>query len=477
MITASPYHGQKIGVFGLGKAGEASVAALKAGGAEVFAWDDKLQEFADFQHYKNWPWDSLSVLVLAPGIAKTHPCGLLAKEHGVPIIGDIEILCRSQPLARTIGITGTNGKSTTTTLIAHILAEAGERVEVGGNLGTAALSLAPLGAPSPNRGEDRRGASTGELATSVQARPHPSPPPNGEGGTYVLELSSYQLDLVHNTHFNVAVFLNITPDHLERHGDMAGYIAAKKHIFDRQTSADAAIIAVDDEYTKALAAELKAAGNQRVIEVSCRERTAGIYVRGGVLHDGAQSFDINNIASLTGAHNWQNAALAYAVGREQGIAPEKIIAAMKTFPGLRHRLQLAATIRGVRFINDSKATNADAVQHALKPYNNIYWIAGGKAKAGGIETLEPLFPHIARAYLIGEAEDMFAATLEGKVEYVRCGTLENAVEKAAADAFRENREGAVVLLSPACASFDQFRSFEHRGDVFCALAEALNHGA
>lgn len=438
MITAHPYKGLYVGVFGLGKAGEASVAALNAAGATVFAWDDKAQKSDTLMPYGTWPWESLKALVLAPGVPKTHDCAQMAKKHAVPIIGDIEVLCKSQPEATYLGITGTNGKSTTTTLIGHILQSAGARCEVGGNLGTAALSLAPLG--------------------------------NNE--TYVLELSSYQLDLVHTTHFNIALLLNLTPDHLDRHGDMNGYIAAKKHIFDRQTKDDVAIIAVDDEHTKKLAAELKAAGKQRVIEVSCRDK-ADIYVQNGILHDGEKQFDISNIPALTGEHNWQNAAISYAAARAHNIAPEKIIAAMKTFPGLRHRLQLVDTIRGVRFINDSKATNADATQHALKPYKNIYWIAGGKAKAGGIEPLAPLFGHVARAYLIGEAQEMFARTLEGQVDYKMVETLENAVKIAAADAWEEKKEGAVVLLSPACASFDQFKSFEHRGDVFCELVEKL----
>ena len=443
MIPAHIFKDQKIGVFGLGKAGEAAVQSLLAGGATVFADDDKLGKG---QPYATWSWSELKALVLAPGVAETHPCALLAKKHQVSIIGDIEILCRSQPDARKIGITGTNGKSTTTTLIGHILKEAGERVEVGGNLGTAALSLAPL----------------------------------GKGETYVLELSSYQLDLVHTTCFNVAVFLNITPDHLDRHGDMAGYIAAKKHIFDRQTKDDVAIIAVDDEYTKALVNgwKLMVDGEGKLIKVSVTQILSdGIYVKDGVLYDNyfqpsTISYQLPTTPALTGQHNWQNAALAYAAARAQGISPEKIIALMRTFPGLRHRLQLVKTIDGVRFINDSKATNADAVSHALKPYNNIYWIAGGKAKAGGIEPLVPLFLHIARAYLIGEAADEFAKTLEDKVPYVKCGTLDNAVKRAAEDAFAEKREGAVVLLSPACASFDQFNSFEHRGDVFCQLVES-----
>ncbi|MDX2073644.1 MAG: UDP-N-acetylmuramoyl-L-alanine--D-glutamate ligase [Alphaproteobacteria bacterium] len=460
MIPATPYKGQKVGVFGLGKAGEASVAALTAGGAEVFAWDDKHQAqgvrnkatekddlspvTCHLSPYADWPWQELKALVLAPGVAKTHVCAQLAQRHNVPIIGDIEILFQSQPEARYIGITGTNGKSTTTTLIGHILQEAGVRCEVGGNLGTAALSLAPLGAD----------------------------------GIYVLELSSYQLDLIHTTRFNVAVLLNITPDHLDRHGDMAGYIAAKKHIFERQTADDVAIIAVDDEYTRQVAEDRCQASDAAVIKVSAGQKAdGGVYVLDGLLSDTCHlppaTYDISQISSLTGQHNWQNAAVAYAAARACGVSPEKIIAAMRSFPGLRHRLQLVKTIDGVRFINDSKATNADAVQHALKPYKNIYWIAGGKAKSGGIESLAPLFGHIARAYLIGEAEDMFAGTLEGKVNYVCCGTLENAVKHAAEDAFREKKQDAVVLLSPACASFDQFTSFEHRGDVFCELVEGL----
>jgi len=442
MIFAKPYSGQTLGIFGLGKAGEASVASLQAGGAKIFAWDDKQTAANGYLvPYADWPWSELKALVMAPGVPKTHPCGEMAKKHGVPIIGDIEILLKSQPQARTIGITGTNGKSTTTTLIGHILQAVGVRAQVGGNLGTAALSLEPL----------------------------------EKDGTYVIELSSYQLDLVHSTRFDIALLLNLTPDHLERHGDMAGYMAAKEHIFDRQTKDDFAIIAVDDEYTKALAAKLKKAPAQ-LVTVSCRD-AADIYVQDGILHDGSLSFDISNISALTGEHNWQNAAIAYAAVKAHGVAPEKIVEAMRSFPGLRHRLQLVDTIGGVRFINDSKATNADATQHALKPYKNIYWIAGGMAKAGGIEPLAPLFGHVARAYLIGEAQEQFAATLEGEADHKMVETLENAVRIAAHDAAEEKKEGAVVLLSPACASFDQFKSFEHRGDVFCELVEGLKHGA
>ena len=403
------------------------------------------------RNYTSWPWNEIKALVLSPGIPLTHPkphaVVELANKHQRPVIGDIELLYRACPKARYIGITGTNGKSTTTTLVGHILKTARVTTEIGGNLGTPALSLKSLGA----------------------------------NGTYVLELSSYQLDLVKTTCFNIAVLLNITPDHLDRHGDMKGYIAAKKHIFDRQEKGDIAVIAVDDDYTKNIAAsrELKTTGRE-IIEISARqELKPGVYIKNGVLHDTCNpQFIIRNVSqitTLTGRHNWQNAATAWAVARACGIAPEIIYKAMQSFPGLRHRLQLVATIKGVRFINDSKATNADATSNALAPYENIYWIAGGKPKAGGIESLASYFPKIAHAFLIGEAEKAFAKTLKGKVPNTRCKTLDVAVQKAAAMAFAERKPNAVVLLSPACASFDQFKDFEERGNVFCELVKGL-HG-
>jgi UDP-N-acetylmuramoylalanine--D-glutamate ligase len=442
MIDLSFYRGKKVGILGLGKAGEATLAAFQKAGAEVFAWDDKeTKEAPPLVHYEKWPWHALSALVLSPGIPLTHPkphaSVVFAKENNVPIIGDVELLSVGAPDAYKMVITGTNGKSTTTTLLGHILQEAGLAPEVGGNLGTAALSLKQL----------------------------------GKEGTYVIEASSYQLDLLQTAHFNLVVFLNITPDHIDRHGSLEGYITAKEHAFERQTKDDIAIIAVDDEYTKAISAKLKKAGKSKVIEVSCKSK-ADIYVENGMLIDGTNKFDISNIESLTGHHNWQNAAASYAAAKARGVAPEVIYKALQSFGGLRHRLQLVDTIGGVRFINDSKATNADAVQHALAPYENIYWIAGGKAKEGGIESLKHLFPHIARAYLIGDAAEMFAKTLGG-VPHVISKTLNAAVSQAAADAWKEKKKGAVVLLSPACASFDQFKSFEHRGDSFCDLVKGL----
>ncbi len=436
MITVTEYKGQKVGVFGLGKAGEAAVVALVAGGALVSAWDDKTAEEAGNKiNYKNWDWKNLKAIVLSPAAPLPHPTppavAALAQQPHIPVIREMEMLYRAQPEATYIGITGTNGKSTTTTLIGHILKEAGVRCEVGGNLGTPALALEPL----------------------------------GKGGIYVIEMSSYQLDLVKTVRFNVALLLNITPDHLDRHGDMNGYIAAKKHIFERQIKEDVAVI---DDGLQALGFGLQEA---KLVLISCNKELAdGIYVKDGYLHDKTlspepEAISLKPIVSLTGTHNWQNAAAAYAAAKAVGVVPDKIYAAMKTFGGLRHRLQLVATINNVRYINDSKATNADATQNALAPYKNILWIAGGKPKEGGISSLTEYFPNVKHAFLIGQAAQEFAKTLDGKVTYTQCSTLEVAVAKAAEMAV----SGDVVLLSPACASFDQFKSFEHRGDVFCEL--------
>ncbi|MEQ1706622.1 MAG: UDP-N-acetylmuramoyl-L-alanine--D-glutamate ligase, partial [Rickettsiales bacterium] len=392
----------------------------------------------------DWEWRAVEKIRGHYDWSATDKLVTLAHKYNVPVIGEVELLFRTQPDATYIGITGTNGKSTTTTLIGHILQQSGVACEVGGNLGTPALALAPL----------------------------------GKGGVYVLEMSSYQLDLLKTARFNVAVLLNITPDHIDRHGDMAGYIAAKKHIFERQVAGDVAVVDIG------IRQEALGIREARIIKISAdKEIVEGVYAKDGVLHDkssimpNAQSLmPLTFIASLTGKHNWQNAAAAYAACLSVGVAPEKIYAAMQSFAGLRHRMQLVATINGVRFVNDSKATNADATSNALAAYDNIYWIAGGKAKEGGITSLSEYFPKINHAFLIGEAAEEFAKTLEGKVAYTRCGTLEVAVEMAfqKSENGSQKSEAGVVLLSPACASFDQFKSFEHRGDVFCELVEKIN---
>jgi len=346
----------------------------------------------------------------------------------------------SCPTARYAGITGTNGKSTTTALVGHILKAAGIRVAIGGNLGIAALLLEALGAD----------------------------------GVYVLEMSSYQLELTKSLAFDVAVLLNITPDHLDRHGGMDGYVAAKERIFAGQNARRAAIIGVDDAICRGIAAKLAAAGH-KVIPISAETAAlGGVYIADGQLVDDIDRaqrrvLDLAQAERLPGRHNWQNAAAAFAAARALGVDAHDAVQGIKSFPGLAHRQELIATIDGVRYINDSKATNADATAKALACYDDICWIAGGVAKEGGIASLAPYFPRIRHAFLIGEAAPAFAVTLAGKVPSTRSGDLATALRQAHDAA----RQGGTVLLSPACASFDQFTDFEARGDAFRRLVDAL----
>jgi UDP-N-acetylmuramoylalanine--D-glutamate ligase len=434
--------GKHYGVVGLGKSGKAVVAALRDSGATVATWDDK-NAGPDETNPESWDWKSLTAVVMSPGIAwyhpTMHPVATLAKTHEVPFIGDIELLYRAQPHALYVGITGTNGKSTTTALIGHILKENNVKHAVGGNIGTPVMEL----------------------------------PAMGEDGTYVLELSSYQLDLLVTTRMQVAVLLNLSADHIDHHGTMERYIAAKKHIFDRQKKKDVAIVGIDDPLSDDLCKQMRAARQQCVIPISAKTKLAsGIHVHKGILTNSfalmEQSADIRAIKSLQGEHNWQNAAAAYGACFAIGVSHEGIIAAMHSYPGLRHRMQWLGEIAGVQFVNDSKATNADAAQKALKTYDNIYWIAGGIAKEGGIAALAPYFKKIKHAYLIGEAADDFSATLAGQVPTTLSGTLAAAFVQAARDA----PKGSAIVLAPACASFDQYPNFEARGDAFIALVEA-----
>jgi UDP-N-acetylmuramoylalanine--D-glutamate ligase len=454
MIVCRAYAGKRLAVLGLARSGEAAARSLLAGGAEVLAWDDNpglRDKFAGeitLQDPAAVCWPEIAALVLSPGIPHSfpapHPAARAAREAGIPVIGDIDLLGRAEPEARYIGITGTNGKSTTTALIGHILAAAGQRVEVGGNLGTPALSLAPLGA----------------------------------GGTYVLEASSFQLELIADLAFDIAVLLNITPDHLDRHGDMAGYIAAKRRIFARQGAAATAVIGIDDPICRDIWAELRS-GSARVVPISAAgEAPGGVYAGAGWLIDATGAaprrvLDLSTAERLPGTHNWQNAAAAYAVAQAAGVASETAAAAIRSFPGLAHRQELVGIVDGVRYINDSKATNADAAEKALACYEAIYWIAGGLPKAGGISSLAPYFGRIRHAYLIGTATEEFAATLGNRVPFTRCGGLAAALTAASERACREGAPGAVVLLSPACASYDQFANFEARGDAFRTLVGQL----
>ena len=445
MIKVSTRKDQQLAVFGLGASGIATAHALMAGGARVAAWDDDAgsRDAASRDHVplsdpNSLDWSGIDALVLSPGVPLTHPVPHpvvdLAQAANCPVLGDIELLAEACPEATFVAVTGTNGKSTTTSLIGHILAESGREVRIGGNLGPPALSLAPL----------------------------------STGGIYVLELSSYQADLCDRARFEIAVLLNVSPDHLDRHGDMEGYVTAKRRLFrDRADGGQIAVVGVDDSHGRTLATDLGARPGWRVVPVSTQQRLVdGVSVIDGLLHDGPAAEavgDLRPIETLPGAHNWQNAAAAYAVARELGMDGLAIVARMTSFPGLPHRQEVVATIGGVRYVNDSKATNGEATARALSCYDSIHWIAGGVAKEEGLAPVLPHMSSVRHAYLIGGAAERFEAEIDGRVPATRSGDLESAV-RAAHLAARE--PGAVVLLSPACASFDQWPNFARRGDAF-----------
>ena len=462
MIPIKEFAGQYVAVFGLGRTGLATVRALQAGGAKVHAWDDSeearnsaIDQGFELVDINKRDWQQYSALILSPGIPYRYPephrVVKLAKMVGVEIIGDMELFARAVnalPLhsrPKIVGVTGTNGKSTTTSLIGHVLKKAGKDVRVGGNIGVGVLDMAPLHANS----------------------------------IYVLELSSYQLDLVESLKCDVAVLLNVTPDHLERHGGFAGYMAAKRRIFDNQTHADFAIIGMDAPATQATMMSLKAKDKQQVIGVSSNFALGrGVSVVEGRLFDSQNGRatlvgDLREIETLPGRHNHQNAAAAYAACRALGLDPSVIIDAMMTFPGLSHRQEIVGKVGKVTFVNDSKATNGQAAVQALKSYPKVFWIGGGVAKSDGLTDVEPYFDHINKAYLIGEAQKDFAKALGDKVLHMKCGTLRRAVAEAYHDALASDEEAPIVLLSPACASFDQFKSFEARGEDFRHLVTSL----
>jgi UDP-N-acetylmuramoylalanine--D-glutamate ligase len=452
-LDLSRLKGQHVFVVGLGRSGLATARALTTDGARVTAWDDNEERrlIASGEGFTIMsPSDAgrADLVLPSPGIPLSHPVPhaavTAADAAQVPVIGDVELLARVQPLARIIGITGTNGKSTTTSLIGHICASDRPQVAVGGNLGPPVVELPPLSAP------DR----------------------------YVLELSSYQLDLCHTLTATVAVLLNIAPDHLGRHGGMVGYKAAKERIFRGQTAHDHAIVGVDDLESQDIFTRLKQEGHQRVIPISgARPVEGGVYARQGKLIDATgevpeEIMSLSGIATLPGTHNHQNAAAAYAACRAVGVSRTLIVAGIKDFPGLDHRQQLIKTLRGVRFVNDSKATNPEAAEKALASYGAIYWIAGGQSKSGvNYKALEPLLGRVKHAYLIGEATARLAPwLLRNDVRYTRAGDLTSATQQAFDVALAALEAGEVtdpvVLLSPACASFDQFANFEARGQAF-----------
>ena len=459
MIPVTAFAGKKVAIFGLGGSGLASASALLAGGADVIGWDDSAEAVAKATSagipsgdLRQVDWKRISALVLAPGVPLTHPAPhwtvRLARAAGVEVIGDIELFCRERraraATAPFIAITGTNGKSTTTALVAHLLRSAGRDAEIGGNIGTAILSLAP-----PD-----------------QTRAH------------VVECSSYQIDLAPTLDPSVGILLNITEDHLDRHGTLAHYAAVKERLAIGVQEDGMAIIGVDDAWCAAVADRIEQVG-KKLIRVSVRRPLpGGLYFENESIMRAADGgacaiAKIGGIGSLRGMHNAQNAACAAGAALALGLSAQAIQRGLASFPGLAHRMEEVGRKARVLFVNDSKATNADSAAQALACFSDIFWIAGGRAKTGGIASLGSFFPRIRKAYLIGEAATDFAAELEGRVPHAVVGTLERAVERAAADAEISEVPEPVVLLSPACASFDQYRNFELRGDKFRELVRAL----
>nr|WP_313633467.1 UDP-N-acetylmuramoyl-L-alanine--D-glutamate ligase [Brevundimonas naejangsanensis] len=498
MIPVPGFEGRRVAVFGLGRSGITAARALQAGGAVPVLWDDgvsgRMQAEAEgflVEDLTRADWSGFAALVLSPGAPLTHPkphwTVERAHEAGVPVIGDVELFARALTALppgdrpRVVAITGTNGKSTTTALIGWVLKQAGLRAHIGGNIGIGVLAL-----PEPT-------------ADAV----------------YVIEVSSYQLDLTTGFAPDVAILTNVSPDHLDRHGGMEGYVAAKRRIFQAQDDEALALVGLDEEWGRKIAADLQAQGRRVETVVSLPSplvgeggsrsetdegllpvsgdaavvsvgetphpspsgppsptRGEGYGAAAGVLMAGSEVLaDLSAARSLPGRHNAQNAAFAYATARALGVSHEAAVEGLLSFPGLSHRMEAVGRLDAVRFINDSKATNADAARQALASYPSVFWIAGGKAKEGGIDSLRDLFARVTKAYLIGEAADDFAVTL-ADTPHVVAQTMERAVELAAADAAMAGGE-QVVLLSPACASFDQFPDFEVRGEAFRAAVLGL----
>ena len=459
MIPVTTFAGKTVAVFGLGGSGLSTCHALIAGGADVIAFDDDAKKVAQANDAKvatadlrKIDWSKVAALILTPGVPLTHPephwSAKLAQDAGVEVIGDIELFCRERrrdaPDAPFVAITGTNGKSTTTALIHHLLKSAGRAADLGGNIGTAVLTLEP---PAADR-------------------------------AHVVECSSYQIDLAPTIDPRVGIFINISEDHLDRHGTIEHYAAVKERLVAGVQNDGAAVIGVDDEWCAA-AAERVAAKGKNVVRISARRRLPdGIYAEEGriVRAAGGKSETIatlDGIGSLRGVHNAQNACCAAASALALGLSPQQIQAGLRSFPGLAHRMEQVGRKGAVLFVNDSKATNADSSAQALASFTDMFWIAGGKPKTGGITSLDQFFPRVRKAYLIGEAAEEFARTLDGKVPYEMTGTIDRAVEASARDAAASGLKEPVVLLSPACASFDQFRNFEVRGDHFRELVLKL----
>ena len=437
-----------VAVFGLGVSGLSVVRALLQGGAQVVAWDDDPEGRRQAEEIGAVLKEDISecaALVLSPGVPlhfpAPHPVVEKARALGIEILGDLEILHRADLSRKIIGITGTNGKSTTTALLHHIFKTGGIGCTMGGNIGTAILD------------------------TDLPEK----------DGCFLLGISSYQMDLCPDFRPDVSVFLNISPDHIDRHGTLEKYVEAKARIFEGK---GVGVCSVDDAHSRLVYERVRERGERTMIPVSVEQEVeGGIFVRGGVLIDdrsGGQKEvgKIEGLETLRGAHNYQNICAAYGVSCQFGVGADLFLKALKTYPGLPHRQYLARRIGGVSYINDSKATNAQAAEKALGCYDDIYWIAGGLAKDGGLEGLEPYADKIRHAYLIGAAAEDFSVWMEkNKIPYCLNKTLDSALPEAHKAAQAAGK--GTVLLAPACASWDQFRSYEKRGDLFMALVEKL----
>ena len=465
MIPVQGYAGQTVAVLGLGRSGRTAAAALREGGADVVVWDDgqagreaaEADGFALRDLTKVQSYEGVAALIVSPGIPHLypapHPAIAAAWDAGVPVDNDIGLFFRSfatddwdafDTAPRVVAVTGSNGKSTTAALIHHILVHNGRPAQLAGNIGRGVLDIDP--------------AHDGEVV--------------------VLELSSYQTDLARALTPDVAVFTNLSPDHLDRHAGLGGYFAAKRRLF-AEGGPDRAVIGVDEVEGRYLANQLsEGPGDDRVIQVSSGQKLVGqgwsVFARKGFLSEyrkGRQigAIDLRDIKGLPGAHNHQNGCAAYAVCRSLGLGPKGIEAAMRSYPGLPHRSQVVAERGGVTFVNDSKATNVDSAAKALQAFGKIRWICGGLQKEGGLDGLLPYLDHVVKAYVIGREAEGFARQLTGADAEV-CGTMQVAVARATAEA----QAGDVVLLAPAAASFDQYDNFEKRGEDFMAqVADAI----
>lgn len=449
MIPVPGFEGRRIAVFGLGRSGLTAARALKAGGALPVLWDDsvssRMQAEAEgfaVEDLTTADWSGFAALVLSPGAPLTHPkphwTVERAKAAGIEVIGDIELFARAlealpaDQRPRVVAITGTNGKSTTTAVIGWVLKQAGLTVHVGGNIGIGVLAL-------------------------------PAPTPEA---VYVIEVSSYQLDLTTRFAPDVAILTNISPDHLDRHGGMEGYVAAKARIF---AHAEVQLVGTDESWGRKIFDTLPNA--TPISTTESPSPTGGVFARAGRIEANGETVDLTAARSLPGRHNAQNAAFAWATARALGVPHGAAVEGLLSFPGLAHRMETVGQLGHVRFVNDSKATNADAARQALQSYERSFWIAGGRAKAGGIDDLHDLYPRVVEAFLIGEAAGPFAAAL-GDTPHRLSGDMQTAV-KAAYEAAAATGRDEVVLLSPAAASFDQYPDFEARGEAFRAAALAL----